>query len=208
VKQKSYFKMFNKLIHRLLTIPRAIIYLLNNDIIYRLLTFIGVKREYVLREIPLGEIFIKESRTDKYNTTLEEIMVEEPQYKWEVLINSIQTKGLKKPLLVKEFLDVKGSFKNPIQYKLLDGHHRAFVLHNLYGEEYKVKCKVYNELYEDSLLINNDSKFRKEGFWVSKENHALDKVNRIKYQLNEEMYEKKRELHTKYKLNVTVNRKD
>ena len=200
--------MFNKLIHRLLTIPRAIIYLLNNDIIYRLLTFIGVKREYVLREIPLGEIFIKESRTDKYNTTLEEIMVEEPQYKWEVLINSIQTKGLKKPLLVKEFLDVKGSFKNPIQYKLLDGHHRAFVLHNLYGEEYKVKCKVYNELYEDSLLINNDSKFRKEGFWVSKENHALDKVNRIKYQLNEEMYEKKRELHTKYKLNVTVNRKD
>ena len=103
---------------------------------------------------------------------------------------------------------VKGSFKNPIQYKLLDGHHRAFVLHNLYGDEYKVKCKVYNELYEDSLLINNNSKFRRKGFWVSKENHALEKVNRIKHELKEGMYDKKSKLHSKYKLNVTVNRKD
>ena len=145
--------MVNKLIEKLLTIPRGVIVFLNNDIIYHVLTFLGIKREYSLMQIPLREIFIKESRNHKYNTTIDEIIVEEPHYKWEVLINSIKTKGLKKPLLVKEFLDVKGSFKNPIQYKLLDGHHRAFVLHQLYGEEYKVKCKVYNELYQDSYFL-------------------------------------------------------
>ena len=140
--------------------------------------------------------------------TIDEIIVEEPNYKWEVLANSIKRKGIKKPLLVKEFLDVKGSFKNPIQYKLLDGHHRAFVLHQLYGEEYKVKCKVYNELYQDSLLTNNQSKFRRKGFWASKENHAIDEVNRIKHELKEGMYRERSKLHSKYKLNVTVNKKD
>ena len=200
--------MFDKLIEKLLTIPQGVLYLLNNDIIYRTLTFMGIKREYTLKEISLKEIFIKESRTDKYNTTIDEIIVEEPNYKWEVLANSIKRKGIKKPLLVKEFLDVKGSFKNPIQYKLLDGHHRAFVLHQLYGEEYKVKCKVYNELYQDSLLTNNDSKFRREGFWVSKENHAIDEVNRVKKQLKEDMYSKQTKLYQKYKLNGTINREN
>ena len=200
--------MVNKLIEKLLTIPRGVIVFLNNDIIYHVLTFLGIKREYSLMQIPLREIFIKESRNHKYNTTIDEIIVEEPHYKWEVLINSIKTKGLKKPLLVKEFLDVKGSFKNPIQYKLLDGHHRAFVLHQLYGEEYKVKCKVYNELYQDSLLTNNQSKFRRKGFWASKENHAIDEVNRIKHELKEGMYRERSKLHSKYKLNVTVNKKD
>lgn len=200
--------MVNKLIEKLLTIPRGLIVFLNNDIIYYVLTFLGLKREYSLMQIPLKEVFIKESRTDKYLTTLEEIITKEPEYKWESLISSIKTKGLKKPLLVKEFLDVKGSFKNPIQYKLLDGHHRAFVLHQLYGEDYKVKCKVYNELYQDNLLTNNDSKFRRKGFWLSKENHAVDEVNRIKKQLKEDMYDKQTKLYQQYRLNGTVNRKD
>ena len=147
-------------------------------------------------------------------------------YPWERLKRHIKWLGLIRPLIVKEVITDDSHYTEPIKYILHDGNHRYTILHELYGEDYEVKCKVLqipSTLKINHIPTHNSDKDKKYNllsandkiFYHSKvitDNpkvyETLNGINDLKNKMMKEAEERKMKLMQKYRINVRVNTKN
>lgn len=149
----------------------------------------------------------------KSDNTNKEYVVETSTYPWAKLKRHIKWFGLINPLIVKEVITDDSHYTEPIKYVLHDGNHRYSILHELYGEDYEVKCKVLQ--IPSNLKINHVPSSTNKILYHSKvitDNpkvyETLNTINDLKVKMLKEDKERKMKLMQKYRMNVRVNQEN
>ena len=70
-------------------------------------------------------------------------------YDWESLEKDIKENGLKNRINVSI---IEGDEKKEYKYEILDGEHRFCVIKKLYGENYKIKSRIFHFVCKDFVV--------------------------------------------------------
>ena len=117
------------------------------------------------REIPIKEIFSRISPPTKnkhYRSCYGNISYSSSRYDWKGLEKDIKKNGLKNRInvsVIEEWIFKKDkplarhyNGSHGCKYEILNGEHRLCVMRELYGENYKIKARIFHAVCKDFIV--------------------------------------------------------
>ena len=99
------------------------------------------------KKVPIKELY----GVFRYNEWINEV---KNSYDFDWLRKNLKEKGLLEPLVCFELKESKLSTIKKFKYQISNGNHRAYILKELYGEDYEIKICIVSEEQGESLALN------------------------------------------------------
>ena len=185
-------------------------------------------RRYKRIKLKLKDLVSSNVRDKNRSTGEDEVMNEkqhrfvkqtsDADYNWDKLKRRIKLFGLINPLVIQEVIPEDSTYTEVSKYVVVDGNHRYVALHELYGEDYEVKCKLLPLEWPRSTLTSyisrNTLRFGKWGnnnhrkYNTEHIDKTLTNVHELKSKMNKKEEELRMKLMQRYRMNVRINKKN